>query len=152
GGAFGALGGDFSSLAVNPAGIGIYRKSEFTFSTSLYMNQTTSDFLGNASTENRFNLNVPNLAFVFSHKTKAEKEDKIGWKSVSFALGLNRINSFQTRSYFQGYNQNNSLLDHFTETANQNGNPLSETSLDPFYEKLAYGAGLIYLDTNGNYI
>jgi len=29
-GAFGALGGDFSSIAINPAGLGIYRKSEFT--------------------------------------------------------------------------------------------------------------------------
>ncbi|MFA6798620.1 MAG: hypothetical protein WCR39_04935, partial [Bacteroidales bacterium] len=26
GGAFGAVGGDFSSLSINPAGLGIYRK------------------------------------------------------------------------------------------------------------------------------
>lgn len=28
GGAFGALGGDISGIAINPAGIGVYQKSE----------------------------------------------------------------------------------------------------------------------------
>ena len=46
GGAFGALGGDFSSLAVNPAGIAIYRKSEITFTPSIFVGSTESTFLG----------------------------------------------------------------------------------------------------------
>ena len=32
GNAFGALGGDFTSVSINPAGLGIYRSSEFVFS------------------------------------------------------------------------------------------------------------------------
>ena len=32
GGAFGALGADMSSISTNPAGLGIYRRSEFSFS------------------------------------------------------------------------------------------------------------------------
>ena len=144
GGAFGALGGDFSSLTVNPAGLGIYRKSEFTFSHSLYMNRTTSDFLGNSTKENRFNFNIPNLGLVFAHTTKADRNDKPGWKNYSIAIGLNRIHSFQTRSYFEGYNSDNSMLHHFVETANNSGNPLTYEQLDPFYEQLAFDAGLIY--------
>ena len=30
GNAFGALGGDFTSASINPAGLGLYRSSEFT--------------------------------------------------------------------------------------------------------------------------
>ena len=37
GNATGSIGGDFSTLSVNPAGIGIYRKSEFSFTPNLYL-------------------------------------------------------------------------------------------------------------------
>ena len=33
-GAFGALGGEFSSLSYNPAGIGMYQSNELTFTPS----------------------------------------------------------------------------------------------------------------------
>ena len=36
GGAFTAVGGDFSSLSQNPAGMAIYRRSELTFTPSIY--------------------------------------------------------------------------------------------------------------------
>ncbi len=36
GGAFSTLGGEFTSLGINPAGVGIYKKSEFTFTPGFY--------------------------------------------------------------------------------------------------------------------
>ncbi len=149
-GAFGALGGDFSSIAINPAGLGVYRKSEFTFSSSLYMNQTTTDFLGKSATEDRFNFNIPNLGLVFTYRTEADKKDNQGWKNVNVGIGMTRINNFQTQSFFEGLNTKNSMLDHFVETANNNGSPLTSDNLDPFYEKLAFDAGIIYPDTDGS--
>ena len=148
-GAFGALGGDFSSIATNPACLGIYRSSEFTFSPSLYMNQTTSNFLGTSSTEDRYNFNIPNLGFVFNHPVRDQSG---GWKSWGIGIGLNRVNNFQSNTYYSGYNQNNSLLDHFTQSANgvDGGDP---NNFDQFNEGLAYNAGLIYFDsTAGRYI
>ncbi len=142
-GAFGALGGDFSATAINPAGLGIYRSSEFTFSPSLYLNQTSSNFLGNESTESRYNFNIPNLAFVFNHQAR---NASAGWKSWSIGIGLNRINSFQANTYYQGYNQYNSLLDYFVENANNTS--LNPDELNDFFEKLAYKTGLIYLDND----
>lgn len=138
GGAFGALGGDFSSIAINPAGLGIYRKSEFTISSSLYFNQTTTDFLGRTATENKFNFNIPNFGFVFTHRTQADRKDQQGWKSVSFGIGLNRIQNFHSQSFYESLNSHNSMLNHFVESAN------NSITLDPFYEQLAYDAGLIY--------
>src|SRR5271170_4082159 len=52
GNALGSVGGDFSSLNVNPAGIGIYRSSELTFTPSLRVNSATGDYAGSSTTDN----------------------------------------------------------------------------------------------------
>ena len=44
GGAFGAVGADFSVIAVNPAGIGLYKSSELTFSPSFWLGNTSSSY------------------------------------------------------------------------------------------------------------
>ena len=46
GGAFGALGGDFTSLSLNPAGVGVYRSSEFTITPTISYNKVNSDYMG----------------------------------------------------------------------------------------------------------
>jgi hypothetical protein len=143
-GAFGALGGDFSSLAYNPAGLAIYRKSEFTFSPSLYFANTESSFLNKSFSENRFNFNVPNIGFVYSRTMNA---DKPGWKGWSLGIGMNRMNNFQAKSYFEGFNPSSSLIDYFLESANSNGG-VDPENLNDFYEGLAYDAQLIYDTTN----
>jgi len=145
-GAFGALGGDFSSIIVNPAGLGIYRKSEFSFSTAFYVNHTTTDFIGRSYDENKFNFNIPNFGFVFTHLTDADRKNREGWKSVSVGIGLHRIQNFHTNSFYEAVNRDNSLLNHFVETANHG------TPFDPFYEQLAWDAGVIYSDTDGTSI
>ena len=38
GGAFGSLGGEFSALSSNPAGIGMYQLGELTFTPSIHFN------------------------------------------------------------------------------------------------------------------
>src|SRR5690606_40512733 len=47
GGSFGALGGDFSAINVNPAGLGIYRSSEFSFTPGFLFSNTDAEFRGN---------------------------------------------------------------------------------------------------------
>ena len=46
GGAFGALGGDLSTLSQNPAGIGVYRHSEIGFTVDLDCQRATSNSSG----------------------------------------------------------------------------------------------------------
>jgi len=46
GGAFGAVGADFTTLSVNPAGIGLYKTSEMSFSPSMYIGNTTASYNG----------------------------------------------------------------------------------------------------------
>ncbi len=142
GGAFGALGGDFSSLSWNPAGIAVYRTSEFTFSPSLYLEQTNSDFLDNTRKATKYNFNIANLGLVYTQKL-SNNDSTYGWKSWNFGVGINRINNFHTKSYFEGLNQSNSLLDYFVEQADGK----AHENLNVFGEYLAYQTFLINPDT-----
>jgi len=148
GGAFGALGGDFSSLSWNPAGIGIYRTSEFTFTPSLYIEQTKSDFQGNPSTANKYNFNLGDLGLVYTQKL-GNDDNSTGWKNWNFGIGYNRVNNFNTSSSYEGFNTKNSLLDNFLENINS-GSGTTADNLDPYYENLAYQTYLINPDTTNS--
>ena len=136
GGAFGALGADFSSLAINPAGIAVFRRSEFTFSPVIQIANNDADYLNRTSSDTKGNFGVGNLGIVFAFP----KEKKTtGWTGFSFGIGYNRINSFSRRITFEGVNNQNSINNYFAELANGvDGTTLSE---DPFYQ---FDAGLAY--------
>jgi len=119
GGAFGALGGDFSSLSLNPAGIGVYRSTEISFTPVLFFNSTSTKYLDEITDEESSKMNVSNLGFVSTRLTGAES----GWVSWSFGVGFNRINDFERSTFMDGYmidavEGNSSLLDNFTNRAN----------------------------------
>ncbi len=143
-GAFGALGGDFSTLSWNPAGIAIYRKSEFTFSPSIFVEKTSSNFLGTPGEATKYNFNFGNIGLIYTQKL-SNNDTSYGWKNWNFGIGYNRINNFHNRSFYEGVNSQNSLLDYFIDRANATGDP---NNFDPFGEGLAYNTALIY-DTSG---
>ena len=142
-GAFGALGGEFSGLSTNPAGIGIFRSSEITFTPSIYAANTTSTFLGNKTSENKFNFNFGNAGLVITNKLRKEESSE-GWKSWSFGFGYNRQDNYHSRIVFEGKNPNNSMLDYFAENAGSQ----DFSSLNSFYEYLAYYTYLINPDND----
>ena len=130
GGAIGAVGGDFTGLSINPAGIGLYRQSEFSFSPSLSWNNTSSDFLGNTFEDVKYNFNFGNLGMVFNNDLHRES----GWVSTSFGIGYNRLNSFNQTIYMSGINNNSSLLDNFVDYANGT----LPANLNDYYEGVAF--------------
>ena len=143
GGAMGAIGGDFTSLSINPAGIGVYRKSEFTISPSLNWNSTQSDFLGNKIDQTRYGMRIGNIGYVITNNTDKEQ----GIVSTSFGFGYNQLNNFNQNILMSGTNTSSSLLDNFTQIYND---PLMDRS--DFYERLAYDVDIVALDTaTGDY-
>lgn len=137
GGAFGALGADFTVLSTNPAGIAKYRHSEVSITPSLKLNETTTSFDENNITEAAPRFNVGNLGVVFSevNENRASK-----WKTVNFALGTNRLANFDQRFSYAGTSEG-SITARFVEQAN--GKTLDQ--LSDFEEGLAYDAYLIDL-------
>jgi len=67
GGAFGALGGDYTCLSTNPAGLGIYRKSDFSFTLGFADRNHQADFEGNRNDDDRFSLELPHIGVVLLH-------------------------------------------------------------------------------------
>jgi hypothetical protein len=137
GGAVGALGGDFTSISVNPAGLGIYRSSEFTFTPSFNWNKTSSHFLGNANEDTKRSFNLGNLGYVSYNSLNQES----GWISTSFGFGLNTQSNYNQKSFMAGINTQNSFLDDFVGLSDD---PNSGDYL--FYKSLAFDDSLLVYD------
>src|SRR4051812_23194026 len=135
-GSMGALGGDFSTLSFNPAGIGLFRKSEFSFSPSLFLKNTSSTYRDGTNSDGRLNFNFGNIGIV---GTFPLKNTSSGWNSLNFGFGYNRTNNFYNRITTSAFNKTGSLLD--TYVADAEGHKPKD--LDDFSTGLAYDAYLI---------
>lgn len=151
GNAFGALGGDFTSLSINPAGVAVYRSGEFTFTPSLGNTSVDGTYLGNTANDSKYNVSVGNIGYVATIPTGSNSES--GMVSFSMGLGFNRLGSFSMNALAEGHNSNNTILDYFTDYMNSDhdyyfGNEAER--LDPYYELLAWDAYLVNHDNNTN--
>ncbi len=97
GGAFGALGGDLSSLNINPAGSAVFNYSEFTITGSNY-NRNNDAFFGNSlqNTElNSLEINQAGAVFVF-------KSPNSPWKKLSLAVNYDMVENFDNEFFASG--------------------------------------------------
>ena len=116
GGAFGALGGDFTVLSTNPGGLGIYKSSEFTFTPSVHVGSSNSIYNGYAGSDSRTNFAVANAGYVYT-KRLSSRANQPGFRHFQFAMGINRLNDFNRRMIMAGDNTENSLLDTYVQYA-----------------------------------
>lgn len=107
-GAFTSLGGDISGVYQNPAGVGVYKKSEWSMSLGLQNNLTDSRFMGTNSLSGKTNLNIPTLAFVQSSNNLPGR-----WRNGNLAVYLNRSNSFHSKFSYAADGSTTSLLDAY---------------------------------------
>ncbi|NNE55641.1 MAG: hypothetical protein HKN32_06450, partial [Flavobacteriales bacterium] len=145
GGAFGALGADLTSLSQNPAGIAMYRRSEFGFTMGFGNTSATSSYAGGGltSTDNSFGFN--NMGMVGSYPTESEEIPRL-----NFGVAYNKLANFNEEFTIQGTVENTSLLDVFVAQAN-GVNPDDVTDAFPFSAGLAYQTYLINpLDSSGS--
>jgi len=140
GGAFGALGGDFSSLSINPAGLAVYRSNEFTITPQFSSVQTNANFLNTTTGDNRYTLDLNNIGLVLSYQLN--KQDT-GWANINFSFGYNKLANFDANIMMQGVNNSSSMLDYFVAKANGH----TPDQLNYLAEGLAYNTYM--LDTSG---
>ncbi|MCW3787253.1 OmpP1/FadL family transporter [Plebeiibacterium sediminum] len=147
GGAFGSLGGDFSAIGINPAGIAAYRSSEFTFTPSLILNKTESNynnpqavsFTNISSEDNKTSFAINQIGYVGTYRPM--RESSKGLISTHFGIGYNRNNNFNYRSMANARNVSNSMTDMFVINAD-----LSDPDYLTGNTGLAYDAYLIDLE------
>jgi hypothetical protein len=147
GGAFGAVGADFSVLATNPAGIGVYQGSEMSLTFAPMVANSTSEYNGFQSSDNRVSFGMGNFGYIFTIKTY-DKNKSPALRNFNIGFGVNRQNDFSNRIYIQGPNHESSMLNVFTDELNDIGEPPEYVQEDyPFDAGLAYAANLIWADS-----
>ena len=96
-GAFGALGGDITTLSQNPAGIGVYRNSDIAATIDLSNQVSSVNTAGVKSTDNKFNFSCNNFGFVWTVRFNQE-----ALKNLNFGFAYNKQKSFD-RTYKTSY-------------------------------------------------
>lgn len=120
-GAFGALGGDASSMSINPAGIAVLKNSVFTGTFNSRNTDITSNYYGSLLTtqNNFFNLSHAGGVLVFDNVSNSE------WSK--FAIGFNyRITKDFTDSFIS---QGNSGIATFRDFPLDNNTPTIDYNL-----------------------
>ena len=153
-GAFGALGGDISSMSTNPAGLGIYRSSEVVTTISLSSIKANTNWNGSKADESKTRFNFDNIAYVGYFPT-GNDEGIVGW---NIGLSYNRVKSFD-RNYRMRGRQRYSLSDYVADlTAGVKENDLvyEKDKYDPFFNSdiswlsiIGWEAGYFDPDPNG---
>lgn len=161
GNATGAVGGDITAMCINPAGLGLYRSQEFTFTLGPQFQHCLTDYYGNTEYTHMTRTTIPNMGLVFSYDISNYKP----LRYFQFAIGMTRTNDFSYRQCATGLNPGSSLVDSYLQTINgidelfnpssDPGNYLSENypyNLSPAWEtylidRYSDSAGNLYFDS-----
>ena len=115
GGAFGAVGGDLSSINVNPAGSLFFNNNFGTVTGSVYNAKNKSKYFGKYTNDNDNTLDINQIGAVFIFKDI--KNSKNDWKKIAFALNYENSNNFNNSLFSAGTNPYNSIGNYFLDIA-----------------------------------
>ncbi len=119
GGAQTSVGGDLSSLYSNPAGLGMFTKSEFSLTPSFNSTKNDAAYLGLNNSSTAGNVNLNNIGVVFHSPVSKTGDLKKGLISLNFGVGYQKSNFFKNDIVFGGETNFNGLGDYFAEVANR---------------------------------
>ena len=101
GGAFGALGGDLSSISINPAGSSVFLESEFGISLNYKSQEIDNRFNSSLSSSKDDLISFNQAGFVLVYENRKSK--------FSVAYNMNRLNDFNDSFSFRGNNKSGIL-------------------------------------------
>jgi hypothetical protein len=114
-----SLGGDISSVSGNPAGLGMFTRSEFSFTPEYNNSMADASYLGQQSSSSLDKVNLNNAAIAWYNPTvrPAGSDLNKGVLSFVWGVGFSRNNDFNSNVEFGGQNPNNSIANFFAEDA-----------------------------------
>jgi len=139
-GAFGALGGDASAIKDNPAGLGIYRRSELTGTLDVLSQTSTSNWSGTKGISDLYKLGFNNFTYVIACPTWHNEDGSNGLQSSNFSFSYNRLKTFDRSLNIKGSSSTSSMTKYIAGLTNsasiQNTWPIIESDLKytPNYE------------------
>lgn len=121
GGDHAAIGADVSNISGNPAGLGLYTRSEFSVSAGLNGLETTTNYIDTQTKLSKSNFGLNNIAIVFGGNSGSGKRTySNGWNSGNFGISYNRNSNLFNEFAFGGLNKKSSLADSYVEQVNRN--------------------------------
>mgnify|MGYP005841326925 CR=1 FL=1 len=145
-GAMGAVGGDLTSIHYNPAGLGIYKSSEYLWAPRYLFNKAEASYNGSFSDERGDNFNFGMLGLVSSLPLLNRiNPDYPGWKYVQFGFSINRVDNYREDIFIDGNSFSGSKVLEWRDDAEG----LYPDELNPFGSSLAWETYL--LDTVNGY-
>jgi len=133
-GALSALGGDFSVVTQNPAGLGRIRKTKVSGTLNIETAAIRSDFLGTSTSNADVKGNLSDFSYVKAYEL--DPNEYGNWYNVQLGMGATRIKSFNEEIRYQGTSEG-SLLDAFVDEA-------SGTFVDDIFDQHPFTAGLAF--------
>ena len=96
-GAFGALGGDLSSIYVNPAGSAVFLNNQMGLTLSSFNIKNNSNYFGTKTSdkENSIDLNQAGAVFVFNNRKDSD------WRKISLGVNYEKTNDSEYTFHVQ---------------------------------------------------
>ncbi|HEX5743141.1 MAG TPA: outer membrane protein transport protein [Flavobacteriaceae bacterium] len=98
-GAFGALGGDLSAIAINPAGAAVFLKNEFNFSLSNRNTSISSSFYNNRELSENDYFDLPQMGGVVVFNNYNPKGN---WKNLALGFNYSKSTDFENNWIARG--------------------------------------------------
>ena len=112
-----SLGGDINSLYGNPAGLGMFTKSEFSITPSLKLRNNDVTLSNHDNSNKSSNIDLNNAGAVFHLVNNKSGDLKKGLISLNFGIGYQKKNAFRNDFLYKVTTNANGLGDFFAETA-----------------------------------
>jgi len=164
GGAFGALGGDASSIIDNPAGLGVYKKSELSTTLNVQMQKSNATWYDVNANDNKMSTLLNNFTYVVASPTwRSLQDESTGLLNSNWSFSYNQVKNFDRNVTIIGGSTLSSMTDYmnyFTTANNTNPKDLDLSSPDvynPYDNTNVSWLAILAWDTfladtvNGNY-
>jgi len=113
GGAFTALGGDLSAIALNPAAAGVFRSTEISITPFVSFRDMNTDYNGYTGNDRHSGMNLGQIGFV----TSLGRGTGSGLSNLSIAYTFNRTNNYYRHSVIDGISNDGSMADFWAAQA-----------------------------------
>ena len=138
GGAFGALGGDLTTLSQNPAGLGVYRNNEVGFTVDLDVQSASSTGADGKFGSNQTKFLLNNIGGVLTLRLPSKSVP-----NLNFGFTYNKTASFNRRYGGNLGSIENSMTNWMAGIANSEGVTVADVTTTDYYDP--------YNPTDGNY-
>lgn len=141
GGAGVSLGGEFSSLFINPAGLGLYKTDELVLTPYFGFQNNKSKYKSSLTGASSNGLDIGASGFIFAFSNRPTSTIR----NFTLGLGINKVADFNSSIHYNGLNKNSSYSEKYLEELIKNNvsDPNRAASEYPFGSSLALNTYLI---------